>query len=72
MMQRKERQPFFGDGQSPRTYNLERTPHESTEKDMRMKIDYDLWSWGSSVSIVSDYRLVDRGSVPGTGKGFFL
>jgi hypothetical protein len=29
-------------------------------------------SWGSSVSIVSDYRLDDRGSIPGRGKGFFL
>jgi hypothetical protein len=28
------------------------------------------WSWGSSVSIVPDYRLGDRGSTP--GKGFFL
>jgi hypothetical protein len=27
---------------------------------------------GSSVSIVSDYRLGDRGSVPGRGKGFFI
>jgi hypothetical protein len=26
----------------------------------------------SSVSIVSDYRLDDRGSIPGRGKGFFL
>jgi hypothetical protein len=26
---------------------------------------------GSSVSTVSDYRLEDRGSIPGTGKGFF-
>jgi hypothetical protein len=29
-------------------------------------------SWGSSVSIVSDYRLDDQGSIPGKGKGFFL
>jgi hypothetical protein len=27
------------------------------------------WSWGSSVS-QSDYRLDDRGSIPGKGKGF--
>jgi hypothetical protein len=27
-------------------------------------------SWGSSVSIVSDYRLDDRGSIPGRGKQF--
>jgi hypothetical protein len=26
----------------------------------------------SSVSIVSDYGLDDRGSIPGRGKGFFL
>jgi hypothetical protein len=26
----------------------------------------------SSVSIVSDYGLGDRGSIPGRGKGFFL
>jgi hypothetical protein len=29
------------------------------------------WSWGSSVSIVSNYRL-DYSSIPGSGKGFFL
>jgi hypothetical protein len=29
-------------------------------------------SRGSSVSIVSDYRLYDRDSIPGRGKGFFL
>jgi hypothetical protein len=28
-------------------------------------------SWGSSVSTVYDYRLEDRGSIPGRGKGFF-
>jgi hypothetical protein len=28
-------------------------------------------SWGSSVSIVSDYRLDDCGSISGRGKGFF-
>jgi hypothetical protein len=26
---------------------------------------------GSSISTVSDYRLEDWGSIPGTGKGFF-
>jgi hypothetical protein len=30
------------------------------------------WSWGSSVSIVSDYRPEDRDSIPGRGKVFFL
>jgi hypothetical protein len=25
----------------------------------------DYWSWGSTVSVVSDYRLDDRGSIPG-------
>jgi hypothetical protein len=29
-------------------------------------------SWGSSVSIVTDYRLDDRGSIPDTGRGFFF
>jgi hypothetical protein len=29
-------------------------------------------SWGSSVSIVSDYRLDHLGSIPSRGKGFFL
>jgi hypothetical protein len=29
-------------------------------------------SWGSSGSIVSDYRLDDRGSIPDRGKVFFL
>jgi hypothetical protein len=28
--------------------------------------------WGSSVSIVSDYRLDDQGSIPGRGREFFL
>jgi hypothetical protein len=28
-------------------------------------------SWGSSVSIVFDYRLDNRGSIPGRGKGIF-
>jgi hypothetical protein len=27
---------------------------------------------GSSVSIVSDYRLDDRGSIPDIGRGFFF
>jgi hypothetical protein len=31
-----------------------------------------LQSWGSSVSIVSDYRSEDRGSITSWGKGFFL
>jgi hypothetical protein len=29
-------------------------------------------NWCISVSIVFDYRLDDRGSIPGRGKGFFL
>jgi hypothetical protein len=29
-------------------------------------------SWSSSVSIVCDYRLGDRGSISGRGKGFFI
>jgi hypothetical protein len=29
-------------------------------------------SRGSSVNIVSDYGLDDRGSIPGRGRGFFL
>jgi hypothetical protein len=29
-------------------------------------------SRGSPVSILSDYGLGDRGSIPGSGKGFFL
>jgi hypothetical protein len=28
-------------------------------------------SWGGSVSIVYDYRMYDRGSIPGRGEGFF-
>jgi hypothetical protein len=28
-------------------------------------------SWGSSISIVSDYRLDDRDSIPDRGKEFF-
>jgi hypothetical protein len=30
-----------------------------------------LWSWGSFVVTVSDYRQDDQGSIPGKGKGFF-
>jgi hypothetical protein len=30
----------------------------------------DTWNWGSSVSIVSDYRLDDWGSIPGRGYDF--
>jgi hypothetical protein len=33
---------------------------------------YSCTCWGISVSTVSDYRLDDQGSIPGTGKGFFL
>jgi hypothetical protein len=29
------------------------------------------WSWVSSISIVSDYRLDNQGSIPSKGKGFF-
>jgi hypothetical protein len=29
------------------------------------------WSWGTSVSIVTDYRLDDRGSIPDRGKKDF-
>jgi hypothetical protein len=29
-------------------------------------------SWGSSVSVVSDYRLDERASIPGRGNGVFL
>jgi hypothetical protein len=28
--------------------------------------------WAISVSVVCDYRLKDKGSIPGRGKGFFL
>jgi hypothetical protein len=30
-----------------------------------------LLSWGISISVVSDYKLHDRASIPGRGKGFF-
>jgi hypothetical protein len=33
---------------------------------------YMMWSRVSSGSIVSDYGLGDRGSIPGGGRGFFL
>jgi hypothetical protein len=29
-----------------------------------------IWGWGSSVSIVTDYGLDDRGSIPDRGRGF--
>jgi hypothetical protein len=31
-----------------------------------------MWSRGSSCSIVSDYGLDDRGSIPDRGRGFFF
>jgi hypothetical protein len=31
-----------------------------------------IYNWGSSVSIVSDYRLDSWGSIPNRGRGFFL
>jgi hypothetical protein len=33
---------------------------------------FTFMNWDKSVSILSDYRLDDRGSIPGTGKEFFL
>jgi hypothetical protein len=33
---------------------------------------YCVYDWGSSVSILSDYRLDDRGSIRGRGNGLFL
>jgi hypothetical protein len=35
-------------------------------------LTYYYWSWGSLISIVSDYRLDDWGSIPGRGKDFPL
>jgi hypothetical protein len=35
-------------------------------------VSYLPGSWYSSVGIVSDYRLDDRGSIPGSDKGLFL
>jgi hypothetical protein len=32
----------------------------------------NLKSWGSSVSVVSDYRLDDQCLIPDRGRGFFL
>jgi hypothetical protein len=37
-----------------------------------LQMFYIKWSRGSSVSIVSDYGLDDRGSIPDRGTGFFL
>jgi hypothetical protein len=46
-------------------------------KDCRATDDDDnddmcLGSWGSSISVVSNYRLGDRDSIPGKGEEFFL
>jgi hypothetical protein len=32
----------------------------------------DIVSWGSSVSILSDYKLDEEDLIPSRGKGFFL
>jgi hypothetical protein len=32
----------------------------------------DVWSWDTSVSIVSDYSLDNQGSISNWGKQFFL
>jgi hypothetical protein len=44
--------------------------HIGWYQQMSMYVYTDLWS--NSVVIVSDYRLDDRGSIPGRGKGLFL
>jgi hypothetical protein len=33
---------------------------------------FNYYSWGNSVSIEPDYRLDDRSSIPGRGKGYLL
>jgi hypothetical protein len=40
--------------------------------DMKKIIHLNIIVIGVSVSIVSDYRLDDRDSIPGRGKGFFV
>jgi hypothetical protein len=44
-----------------------------TTKDTQLTCDaVQPGSWSSSVSIVFDYRVDDRYSIPGRGEGFFL
>jgi hypothetical protein len=49
---------------------------KETDKDnvsmKRIKFFKEECSWGGSASMVSDYRLDDRGSIAGRGKRFFL
>jgi hypothetical protein len=53
------------EGYIPGTYLL----YISMLKDLTV-VRYN-WSRGSSGSILSDYGLDDRGSIPGRGNGFF-
>jgi hypothetical protein len=45
--------------------------HRMLYKDNQRSVS-EACSWGSSVNIGSDYRLDERDSVLGRGKGFFL
>jgi hypothetical protein len=47
-----------------------KTLHTTRIFDILLIIILPCRSWGSSVSIVSDYRVDDPGTIPGRGKGF--
>jgi hypothetical protein len=51
---------------------VRRGGHFSANKILVITINLVIKEPGSSGSIVSDYGLDDRGSIPGRGKGFFL
>jgi hypothetical protein len=49
--------------------NRKKSKIKTLKKELRLALR---WSRGSSVSIVSDYGLDDRGSISDRGRGFFF
>jgi hypothetical protein len=45
---------------------------ESMNRKLKRSIYFARRSWNSLISVVSDHRMDDRGSIPVRGKGFFL
>jgi hypothetical protein len=54
------------------TYLQMKIFHKTGNVLISVSIELTLWSCGSSGSIVSDYELDDRGSIPDRGRGFFF
>jgi hypothetical protein len=51
--------------------NLASTSKKTSDVVSEMYVN-DVWSWDTSVSIVSDYSLDNQGSISDRGKQFFL